>query len=366
MRALVMGAAFVIVVAGLKAAASVLMPVLLAGFLAVLSVAPIRYLQKRGLGEALSAIVVFAGVLVVMGVLSVVVGASLRDFDDNLPLYREHLEGSLNWIFTWAESQGDRFSLNALRESVDLGKVVDLAGSLANAAGSVVSNTLFILLTVAFILAEVTGFPRKLRVALDDPSADLEGYAGIVQNIQDYLAIKTKVSLATGVLVLILTAACGVDYPVLWGLVAFMLNFVPTIGSIIAAVPAVLLAFVQFGPERAIGVLIGFAVINVVMGNILEPRLMGRKLGLSALVVFLSLVFWGWVWGPAGMLLSVPLTMVVKILLEHSDDMRWVAVLLGPEGEIEHHAREAQARADESMIAMAVEADPPTEGIQAP
>jgi predicted PurR-regulated permease PerM len=363
LRALVMGAAFVVVVAGVQAAAGIVVPILIAGFLAVLSVSPIKYLQKRGLGETVAAVVVFLGVLIVLSLLSVFVGASLRDFDENLPVYQRHLRDSLDWLLTWIAGQGLSLNLATLRESVDPGAVVDLAGSLAAATSSVLSNTLFILLTVAFILAEVAGLPRKLRVALDDPDADLEDYGQIVQSIQDYLAIKTKVSLGTGLLVFGLTAAFGVDYPLLWGLVAFMLNFVPTIGSIIAAIPAVLLAFVQFGPERAVGVLVGYLVINVLIGSVLEPRLMGRRLGLSPLVVFLSLVFWGWILGPAGMLLSVPLTMVLKILLEHSDDLRWIAVLLGPEGEVEHHEREAQARAEESLVAMAVEAEAPTDSV---
>ena len=119
----------------------------------------------------------------------------------------------------------------------------------------------------------------------------------------------------------------------LWGLIAFLLNYVPSIGSIIAALPAVLLALAELGPGRAVVILIGFLVINTVIGNVIEPRVMGRKLGLSPLVVFLSLLFWGWVWGPAGMLLSVPLTVMVKIILEGREGTRWIGVLLGPEDE---------------------------------
>ena len=125
----------------------------------------------------------------------------------------------------------------------------------------------------------------------------------------------------------------GVDYAILWGVLAFGLNFVPNIGSMIAAIPPVLLAVVQLGWNEALWVLVGYTIINTVIGNFVEPKLMGRKLGLSSLVVWLSLVFWGWVWGPIGMLLSVPLTMLVKILLEKWDDLQWIAVLLGPGGE---------------------------------
>ena len=125
------------------------------------------------------------------------------------------------------------------------------------------------------------------------------------------------------------TWVIGVDYPVLWGLLAFLLNYIPTLGSIIAAIPPVLLAMVQFGWTWALVVAMVYLAINICIGSLLEPRLMGRRMGLSTLVVFLSMVFWGWVWGPIGMILSVPLTMLLKILLMHSDDLRWVGVLLG-------------------------------------
>ena len=130
----------------------------------------------------------------------------------------------------------------------------------------------------------------------------------------------------------------------LWGLLAFLLNYVPNIGSVIAAVPAVLFAAVQLGPGAALWAAAGYLVMNVAVGSILEPRFMGRGLGLSALVVFLSLVFWGWVLGPVGMFLSVPLTMMIKIALDSHPDTHWIAVLLGPEGAA---AEELAARAPE-------------------
>ncbi|MFQ5519051.1 MAG: AI-2E family transporter [Mariprofundus sp.] len=140
---------------------------------------------------------------------------------------------------------------------------------------------------------------------------------------------------ATGIFISIWLAVIGVDYPLLWGLVAFLFNFVPNIGSIIAAVPAVLLALIQLGSGEALMAGVGYVIANVVMGNVVEPKFMGKGVGLSTLVVFLSLVFWGWVLGPVGMLLSVPLTMIVKLALESRADTQWLAVLLGPDIEAE-------------------------------
>jgi len=162
-----------------------------------------------------------------------------------------------------------------------------------------------------------------------------------MESVNRYLIIKTAVSIATGAAVTLWLTILGVDYPILWGVVAFLFNFVPNIGSIIAAVPALLLALVQLGPEAVLYTGAGYVVINLVVGNAVEPRFMGRGVGLSTLVVFVSLVFWGWTLGLVGMLLSVPLTMIVKIALESKDETRWIAVLLGPDIEPEEAKSEA-------------------------
>ena len=143
------------------------------------------------------------------------------------------------------------------------------------------------------------------------------------------MEIKTVISVLTGLLIGIWTSLLGVDFPIVLGLLAFLLNYVPNIGSMIAAVPAVLSAFIELGIGPAAVTGLGYVVVNTVMGNIIEPRFMGRGLGLSTLVVFLSLLFWGWVLGPVGMRLSVPLTMTVKIALDANEQSRWLAILLG-------------------------------------
>jgi predicted PurR-regulated permease PerM len=181
---------------------------------------------------------------------------------------------------------------------------------------------------MAFILLEVAGLPRKLRRAIGDPNADLSRYANLLDEVKRYVVIKTYLSVAVGVSLGVFVGLMGVDFPVLWGLVAFFLNYVPNIGAVMAAVPAVLLALLQNGLGNAIGISSGYLVVHLLIGNVIEPRLLGKEMGLSTLVVFLSLVFWGWLWGPMGMLLSVPLTMIVKILLESSEQFSPVASLM--------------------------------------
>jgi len=208
-------------------------------------------------------------------------------------------------------------------------------------------------------LLEVAGFPSKLRAAMGRPDADLSEFTEIMAKVQRYLGMKTVVSAVTGMCATLLLTVIGVDFALLWGLVAFLLNFIPTVGSIIAAVPAMAVALVQpdLGPLPMLAVGAGYVVINTLIGNIIEPQLVGRRLGLSPLVVFLSLVFWGWVWGPVGMLLSVPLTISVRIALERNEDLHWIAVLLGPSPEYERPPEDGQSLAVRLGLRAPVERD---------
>ncbi len=338
MRAFLVGAAFVIVVAGLKAASSVLVPVLAAALVAVLFIPPMNWLQRRRVPDWAAVLLVFIAVLALFAGFSIGVGHSLADFKANLDIYERGLEAqfgeSLQAARAWLlANAGVSLDTQSLLRGFDAGTALQTFGNAASALADLLSNALFVLLTVAFILAEAAGFPRKLEEAFGGGAALAGRSRDAVASVRSYVRIKLVVSVATGIAAMLLLALCDVDYVLLWGALAFVLNFIPTVGSLVAAVPPVLLALVQHGWERMLVVLIGYAAINMVLGNVIEPRMMGRRLGLSSLVVWLSLVFWGYVLGPIGMLLSVPLTMIVKILLERSDDLRWVAVLLGPGGE---------------------------------
>ena len=206
-----------------------------------------------------------------------------------------------------------------------------LAAKMLSGLGGVMANLFLIIITVIFMLFEASSLSHKLHLALDDPQARLKQIDQFLASVNNYLAIKTLVSIATGVIVSIMLWAFGLDFFLLWGVLAFLLNYIPNIGSIIAAVPAMSLAVLQLGPAAAGFIGLGYLTINTVMGNVVEPRYLGRGLGLSTLVVFISLIFWGWLLGTVGMLLSVPLTMVIKIALENSAEGHWFAVLLSSE-----------------------------------
>ncbi|GAB4518963.1 MAG: AI-2E family transporter [Haliangiales bacterium] len=329
MQAIVAIAAIVVVVAGFKAAAELIVPVLVALFLSLLSLPPMRRLERLGVPSIVAIFVVVTVATLLVLSISAVVGRSVARFQSELPTYQNRLDAMFSGAMAWLEGRGVRVDVAKLVSNLDSASIMRLVGDTASGLLAALSNVLLVVITMVFMLVEAQGVSRKLRAAMGDPDADLSSFTRATETVQKYLAIKAAVSLATGALITILCLIVGVDFPFLWGLIAFLFNFVPNIGSIIAAIPTVLLALIQLGPVEALLVALGFVVINMVIGNGIEPRLMGRRLGLSTLVVFLSMLFWGWIWGPMGMLLSVPLTVILRILLEHSDDFRWLSVLLG-------------------------------------
>jgi len=323
-------AAFVVIVAGMQAAASLLVPFLLAAFIAILCLPPLNWLTARSIPSAVAVLIIALAIVGIGLSVGAFVGSSIADFSHNLPTYQEHLKALTGGALHWLSGMGMAISSQAVLDALDPSAAMGMAGKLLAELGHALTNTFLILLTVVFILMEAAALPHKWR-AMGQYAPSVQGFETFVASVGAYVSIKSWVSLATGVVISIWLAVIGVDYPVLWGLIAFLFNFVPNIGSIIAAVPAILLALVQLGGGDALLAGLGYVIANVVLGNVIEPKFMGKGVGLSTLVVFVSLVFWGWVLGPVGMLLSVPLTMIIKLALESGERTRWLAILLGPD-----------------------------------
>jgi predicted PurR-regulated permease PerM len=323
-------ACLVVIVYGLRFAAPILLPFAVALFLAILSLPIMVWLRRYRVPGLLAVIIpVFLNVAVV-GLLGMLASQSVSELQQVLPTYINTLQ---QMQASWLEALEARTDI-VLSEYLTM-DLIDPAGVLGFVRGTVgriaqvLSMTVLVFLIMAFMLGEATVFPEKLAYVTGDEVGDGDRLTKVVREIQTYLGIKTVISLATGLILGVWAYGLGLDFPVLLGLAAFLLNYVPTVGSIIAAVPAVLLSIILVGSVgHAVAVAIGYVVVNMIFGNILEPHLMGRRLGLSTLVVILSLLFWGWAWGPLGALLSVPLTVIVKIWLENTADLRWVAVLL--------------------------------------
>ncbi|MDT8377184.1 MAG: AI-2E family transporter [Mariprofundaceae bacterium] len=339
-KLLISGACLVVLIAGMQAAAPLLVPFLMAAFIASVCLPPMQWLMERRVPATAAVFTVISGVVLIGLLITAFAGASVADFSQNLPLYQARLEEQMTQFIAWLFNHGIAFPDTALHDLFNLSAAMGMAGAFLSGIGNALANTFFIVLTVIFILFEAVALPHKWAF-LGEHAPSTDALKQFMQSVNRYLVIKTGMSIATGAAVTVWLTILGVDYPILWGIVAFLFNFVPNIGSIIAAVPALLLALVQLGPDAVLYTGTGYIVINLLIGNVVEPRFMGRGVGLSTLVVFISLVFWGWVLGLVGMLLSVPLTMIVKIALESNSGTRWIAVLLGPDVQPEEEKPEA-------------------------
>jgi predicted PurR-regulated permease PerM len=339
-RVLFIIAAFVIVVAGIRAAESIMVTFLLSGFFAIICAPPFLLMQRKGLPAWLSLVLVVLFISLFQLLLLSIITTSLNDFSKDLPSYQEKLRLLLGGVVSQLNAWGLEIPREKLMQHFDPSTLFKLAVDTLGNLGSVLSNSFLIILTVIFMLFEGVSLPAKLQKAFGEGSDHMRHIERFLENVKQYMTIKVLVSLVTGLLIYIWLWITGVEYPLLWALIAFLFNFIPNIGSIIAAVPAMFLALVQLGPWYMLLTGVGYLFVNLVMGNVIEPRYMGKGLGLSTLVVFLSLVFWGWVLGPVGMLLSVPLTMLMKIAFESSSDTHWLAVLMGPDVEPPKAARE--------------------------
>ena len=340
-RFLLMGASLVIVVAGLREGASILLPFALALFLAVMSMPLMFWLQLRRVPAPLAILLTMLVMGALFGALIMLGTQAVADLQDQIPGYTTSVRNLYEqWVIGLSAWSGIELDQYRLLDLIDPGIAVGFFATRLADVVAFLGNMFMVLLIMAFVLGEAMVFPFKFRAIVGPREGerrrvtqtvtdDRRRVTKIVREVQEYLGIKTVVSLATGLLIGVLAWLLGLDFPILLGLIGFVMNYIPTVGSILAAVPALFLSLVQFGTISSfVFVVVGYGAINMVFGNMIEPTLLGRRLGLSTLVVILSLLFWFWVWGPVGALLAVPLTMVVKIMLENTEDLRWVAILL--------------------------------------
>ncbi len=322
----IVSASVVIVLAGIKMAASIVVPFLLALFLAIILTPLFLWLKKIGLGELFSLLSIVLLLFIIIGSLVTVVGNSIQDFSVNIPFYEEKLRTDLGNLLEKLNGFGLHIPKADIISMFQTDSIMRYIASTLKSLGSLLTNSFMIILTVTFMLMELSQFSIKLQTANQN---GFKQFKEVSNKIKYYMLLKALISVATGVIVTIMLELIGVHYSILWGLVAFLLNFIPNIGSIIAAVPAVLMAMVQFNFGIAFLITIGYIVINIVIGSIVEPKVLGKGLGLSPLVIFLSLIFWGWLLGSIGMLLSIPLTIMIKITLDSQENTRWISIMLG-------------------------------------
>jgi AI-2 transport protein TqsA len=327
MRTLLPLACFVVALYGLAIARPFLVPVVFAAFLAALGAPGVNWLRKHHVPAWLAVTIVlllFAGGLT--GLAGLVI-ESINTIAARAPALEERGTAVMRDVTHWASAHGFEISTSHILKMLSSGDVVGVAGGALGQVASLLTNVLVVLLIFAFWLVEATGFPQKLQIALGhEPGSGKTRRMGT--EVNKYLVVKSYICAATGLCVGILLWIFDIEFAVLWGLSAFLLNYIPSVGLIIATVVPALTTLLLQGPWKMFLVILSFFLAGIIVGYGVEPALLGRRLGLSAFMVFMSLFFWGALWGPAGMFLAVPLTVLIKLALEENPKTEWAAILM--------------------------------------
>lgn len=336
-RFAIVSAAVAVVALFLRAASSFIAPILLAVFVTIIMAPVLDWMRRRGLPKW-GAVAVIAFILLDIGSIIVLVGTgAVESFRDTLPTFQERITILTDDLETWLKSIGLAGSDVAVPDILD-GRMLTIVTRtvVSNISGSL-GTALLVLLLVVFMLAETGSLRAKVRAAFGLSDVHEQRLIRLLRGVNHYVMIKVLTSLAIAFCVWLLLLFMGIDFAILWAILAFFLNFIPFIGNILMMIPAILVAVVQYDVQAAIIVAIGYVAVNGIIGNVIEPRVMGRGLGMSTVAVFVSLMFWGWIFGAVGVFLSVPLTMAIIALMEAHPTSRPVAILLGsPPGPLDH------------------------------
>lgn len=321
-------AVFVVIIAGLKIASEIVIILLLAIFISSLLSAFLAFLTKKRIPKLIS--YVLLGILFLISSLLVMylVNTSLTNFVNALPLYENKIKELTLLTFSYLESYNININKNEVLKLLDFNYLFTFTKEIISNLGVILSKLLLITIGVAFILSESKLFNKKLKLIFKNDTQKLVSFNLFSHNLQKYFAVKTFTSFLTGVLIYFVLLYFGIQYAILWAFVAFIFNFIPVVGSIVASLPAILISLVTGNIEATIWLIVIYVIINISISNILEPKFMGTHLNLSPMIIFFSLIFWGWVLGIVGMFLAVPITMTIKIAFESSENTKWIGILL--------------------------------------
>lgn len=321
-------AASIVIIAGLKAGSEILIILFLSIFISSIFSSLLSYLRKKSIPTFIGYIISLALLIIISMLFAYIINISLQDFATNLPFYEKKFQDLIVDSITVIENYGYTLDKTKILEALSLSSFFAFTTKILGSIGTFLSKFILVIIGVAFILAEAKSFQTKLRVIFQHNAKKLQHFNLFSYNIRKYFIVKSFTSFLTGFIITVMLQFYGVDYPVLWGVIAALFNFIPVVGSIIAAVPAILISLMNADLNTTIYITIFYLIINISISNILEPKLMGEELGLSPLVIFFSLIFWGWVLGLVGMFLAVPITMTLKIAFDSNKSTKWIGILM--------------------------------------
>lgn len=320
--------AFVIIIGGLKMASQAIVILFLSIFIAAVLSPILTKLQKYKVPKFLAYFIILAMIVMTLLFVIYIINTSLKDFGSNLPFYEEKLKSIVLDLLAWLKGFGFEIEPKSILESLNIGALFNFTAGAAGNIGFFLSKMMLVFIGVAFILVESTHFEKKLDIIFKRDKDAQRNFRLFSHNIQKYFSIKTLTSMLTGIMITVTLMLFDIEYPILWGFLGFLLNFIPVIGSLIASFPALFLAMIHYDFTTVAWLALIYVIINNLISNVLEPKFMGEGLGLSPAIIFFSLIFWGWVLGPVGMFLAVPLTMTLKIAFDSSQKTKWIGILL--------------------------------------
>jgi len=328
LKPIVIVAGMIIILAAIKAAASILSMFFLAAFLAIIFAPGFGWLRSKGVPGWLTVLIFFGAIIGIALLLLGFAWFPISQMDEKLPIYQENLSNQISAATLLLERFGVDLSSFQEQGFLDIGKVVHFFGSIILKIGNAMFLIFVVVLTSIFMVLEASSYPDRLRVGLGVSNTAIDHYRSFARRVNGYLLTRIKLNLAYAIPITIFLAVLGVDFPILWGMVTFFAGFIPVVGFLLAVGPPTALALLESGWVYAVIVIAGFTIINGLVDNVLQPRLMGQDLNLSPVVVFLSLFLWSFLLGGIGMLLAMPLTVLMVLIFEQFQETRWLAVLM--------------------------------------
>jgi AI-2 transport protein TqsA len=328
-RILVLAAAAVIVLGGMRVAGPILNPFLFSFVFTIIAIPVLRFLERKGLSTILAVLVIVAGAAGLIVILIAILSLSLPELEGELPTYQNILKTQVDQLEMLLASVGITLPEVAIGDVIEVSSLIP---TLATVVGDLIQlffDFLLILIVTVFMLLEVSHVRQWMQRDEGPGNQFFRQFLQFNNDLIDYFIIRVKVNLITGGATAVLLIILGIKSPLLWGVVVFIMSFIPYLGLTIASIPPAALGWLQHGLWGAAIVFIGIGVINLVAENIIFPQMAAKSLGLSPLVVILSVFFWAWVLGATGMFLGVPLTLMIKYLLEGFEETRWIGEMMG-------------------------------------
>jgi AI-2 transport protein TqsA len=338
-RILVYSTFVVILTVGMKEIAPILTTILFSVFATLIFTPIVRWLKQKGIPGGLSVLLVIILFAFIVSVLGVMVVAAATQFGNQIPIYQSQLTEFIDMLTRYLPSQGELSANSILRGIASI--MIALMAGVINGFVNAGATAGIIVLTTAFLLIDASNIPGKSNPELEKQTELQMRTSKFAKNLVGFVVIRSETNLLTAVGITVVLLIGGIDFAILWGVLIFLLSYIPYIGLVLASIPPTMLALFKYGPIGALAVIVVISVVTMLAENFVFPSLAGKGLKLSPAFLFLALIYWNYVLGTAGVLLSIPLTVILKIIFESFEETQWLARLMGPTGDLEEGEKSA-------------------------